>query len=786
MIGRAVVFLLAALYFAAFRHYGFQLEDEGTILSHFARVAAGERPYLDFFTVYTPGFYATGAAVLTAVGNDVGALRAVLTLLHASTAVGLYELALPAAGPVLATLAPLAWAALLPVYVGEFASFNVPYPAWGAGALWVGLALVLRTWTRTGKVGWLAAAGVIAAVTASVKLNAGAHQLVAAAIVVAATTRRGDGTTSSLSRFVLAAAALGVVATLGSAVMALDGIVLLLPAALLVVAAHRHPFRPPPLRSGRAELAWAALFGGFAAAAAVWVVPWLVRLGPTAFGTTILLLGSNTLGLYRVPYPAPNRFTALVLVGVAAASLAGTYRRRRGSAVPNPTVLGVAIGVPLVVTLVAYARDPLLPEGLAWTLRLWLEAALPWLIPVTHVVAVVAVSRADEGGETRRSELFCLAAVAIAMYWQVFPRSDSMHVILAMALSLALIVTAVGRGLARQGGVPTFRAVSGLAVGVLVAAALMAPGLRSALSCEASTVGSSRLALCLEPRAADDLTDLRAAADYVRASTDPGARVLGFPALGGLLFAAERASPVRHDYWFPGAPDREEERAMVTALARDPPPVVVAANDLLWVFDGAPRYFATLRAFVLERYRLAARYGRYDVFARRDRSLAAPPAPPSRPAGSLAEVMSSVAAYRRQAIRRWLAPDPGVDRSVPPLPTDRRDALLLLRAVRDGGDARAVGWILAGLAAADARVRADAVAWGGELARRMEAARYRWAADVPAEPLRQALERHRGDAERLTHADAEQLRALGDAILAYLGAPEDPAPSTSPPSGKIR
>jgi len=64
MILRALVFGLAALYFAAFRHYGFQLEDEGTLLSHLARAAAGDRPYLDFFT---PEFEANPAAAMAAV-----------------------------------------------------------------------------------------------------------------------------------------------------------------------------------------------------------------------------------------------------------------------------------------------------------------------------------------------------------------------------------------------------------------------------------------------------------------------------------------------------------------------------------------------------------------------------------------------------------------------------------------------------------------------------------------------------------------------------------------------
>jgi hypothetical protein len=133
-------------------------------------------------------------------------------------------------------------------------------------------------------------------------------------------------------------------------------------------------------------------------------------------------------------------------------------------------------------------------------------------------------------------------------------------------------------GLARAGGArwdASGRALVCLGVGVLIAAVMATPGLRAALSCDAPVDGSSASRSAWS-RARVTTSTISAPPPATCASTEPGARLLAFPALGGLLFAAERASAMRHDYWFPGAPDHADERAMVVTLKRDPPPVVVA------------------------------------------------------------------------------------------------------------------------------------------------------------------------------------------------------------------
>ena len=155
LVGLAWLFLLGG--------YGFQLEDEGTHLAWFDRVMRGERPYIDFHTGYTPGFFAFGKGVFSLFGESGTAVRAVLAVINALAAAGMAELTRRIAGRWLAPVPPLLWLAFVPVYVGEFAAFNIPYPTWVVTLAWVVLAFAMIAWIETRRGAALVVAGAAAA-----------------------------------------------------------------------------------------------------------------------------------------------------------------------------------------------------------------------------------------------------------------------------------------------------------------------------------------------------------------------------------------------------------------------------------------------------------------------------------------------------------------------------------------------------------------------------------------------------------------------------------------------
>ena len=142
------------------------------------------------------------------------------------------------------------------------------------------------------------------------------------------------------------------------------------------------------------------------------------------------------------------------------------------------------------------------------------QAALP-ADPRRPSRAVVALLRADDRvPESRRDDLLCLTAAAIAMYWQVFPRSDSMHVTLAMPLAGARRRRARARRRRTMGCVRSSPRLSRRRCAHRGRHGDARPPRRAFVRCTGRR--EFRLALCVEPSASDDLNDLRAAASYVR------------------------------------------------------------------------------------------------------------------------------------------------------------------------------------------------------------------------------------------------------------------------------
>src|SRR5262245_33250853 len=123
--------VLAALavgaYCTAFRRYGLELADEGTLLAQVDRVLHGEIPYRDFHTGYGPGLFLLNAALAAAFGPSTTVVRGGLAVVQAIRAGALAWL--------VARVAP-GWTGIalavfvgffLPVAPGVVCPFLVPY-----------------------------------------------------------------------------------------------------------------------------------------------------------------------------------------------------------------------------------------------------------------------------------------------------------------------------------------------------------------------------------------------------------------------------------------------------------------------------------------------------------------------------------------------------------------------------------------------------------------------------------------------------------------------------------
>ncbi|HUQ53538.1 MAG TPA: hypothetical protein VM692_15030, partial [Gammaproteobacteria bacterium] len=339
------VFAGALAYFLLFRRYGFQIEDEGTLLFQLDRAARGELPYTDFHTGYTPGFFAAGAALLRLAHWDVASLRTVLAVLQAGVAASLYALAAPLTGAALAVVAPLAFVAFLPVWPGDFASFNVPYPAWFANVAWMATALAMTSFARRGRLAPLFVAGLAAGAAFAIKPNAGAFALAAASWTVAMTATSRTALDRAAAIGSCAVMLAGVWFAFGLTVRSIDAAVHLPPCiAIAVLAAWRaRGALASPSHPGAAA-ACAALVAGFALPTIAWALPTLARLGTDGFLREVLLIGSNAAGIYWLAHPAPQLWAAVSIGGALAVAGAG-HLVARGRVRPAPLLAAASLAV---------------------------------------------------------------------------------------------------------------------------------------------------------------------------------------------------------------------------------------------------------------------------------------------------------------------------------------------------------------------------------------------------------------------------------------------------------
>ena len=706
--GFAAVVALAAAYYATFVSYGAFAEDEGLLLIQFARTLRGELPYTDFHTGYPPATFYWNATLFRLFGESVIPLRIVLVAVNA-TSVGLvFALAQPLAGTALAVVAALGWGAYLPFFPGHFASFNIPYPSWYATCAYLAAQLAVDRHLARGRRGALFAAGLAAGAAFAFKQNAGALAVLATGLVLAI-GHAGDRDDDRIAaRILLVLAAAFLMAGFTSASLALESVIVIGPTVLLL--AGRLLWARGAVRGGiRLWPGLALVSAGIAAVTLPWLVIFLRRLGVSGLAHEIFLVGTDFDLVYGTPYPIPIGFPEIwpfvVTLGVAAIAFLGTAVDRGRLTLQRA---GSLLAVATVGALALFVRVRQMPEGLARSIMLQVQHIGFYAAPMLATWVVLRLLRrlrVDVEPARRERRVMGALVFALCLFAELYPRVDTTHLIIAMpsafvlaAWATARLATSWSRALAlpRRVFVGAILALAAVIIGVATI-----PSFGSIFDARLrrrpqATVDSPRLPVHVERDRDEDVRALNALLAWLRTALAPGEKTFAFPAVALVPYALGVGTVTPHDYFFAGRPDHLEEAVIVRTLRERAPRYVVTLNRRFYFFMNAPAYYFILRDWVKRHYRLAARFGRYDVLRRDDVPGEAEIHDDFGPTvawdGILATLAGPDAEARRAAIARLLDESGGGDALVARIATlapDVPSQLLVVRGLGEYGDARA-------------------------------------------------------------------------------------------------
>ena len=640
-VGTLVVGGISAALFLSFFRYGLNLEDEGTILYQILRTHRGELPYLDFHTGYTPAMFYLNAGLFDLFGVSVLPLRLFLVAVNTAAVVLIFRLSLRVAPALESGLAALAYTLSLPFFAGQFASFNIPYPAWYAVTAWLLTEFASVRAAETGRRSWLAAAGALAGVAFSFKPNTGVLALGAVVLARLLTAPPLAGRVGGvLEGTVLGVACVGVLAVLTFDLWTEQFLLLGVPILVWIVGCARQRRRAShrrPLADGFRDVG--AIVGAFVVVVGSWLAFFLPRLGLARFGREVLLLGAGVERIYLLYYPDVSAWT-VVLLGLGGAAGALPWALDRGL-VRGRTLLVAGVAT-MACGVLALAAFGLAPEGVALSVGMQLENASFFVVPALLLAAVlVGLTRLAKtpADEPKTAVWSVLVVYGLLLFLQLYPRIDFMHVVISMPSALVLGAAGlawVQRRWWRAVGDPAVPEIPHGRVWLFIRLAVLLPvalafgarvvpfvDARFALEAAGEPRVMTRLPFAALPieieRDRDhDFRELAAAARFARTATDPEQPILAFPALGVIPFITGRSTPVPHDYFFAGRPDHADEAAMIEQIEEERPPLLVTLNDRLGYFSAAPAYYFLLRDYFATHYRRVRRFGRYDVLARRD------------------------------------------------------------------------------------------------------------------------------------------------------------------------
>jgi len=635
--------VLCGGYFSLLVPYGLHLGEEGDVVYLIYRAFEGQRPYVDFATGYTPGFFRVNAALFRAFGVNLLVIRWSLVLVHLAAVLGLYCLSRTLVPVPLALVAPAAYVGLMPVYQGEMATFNIPYPAWYLVATWCASLLACLRFLRARKVWWLLVASLLAGVGTAFKPNTGAFNLAALALIVLFVWAPHNRWETASWWLLFSGVLTGVAAVFNFHVHSREGWLLLSPVLAIAVAAvvaSRRWARVSPAGRRDAWVSMAALLGGFLAVTLPWTAYYLTILGVQRFLHDVLFVGSSHALFFYLPLRPLGAWELGAAFVVGAMFFAGRFVGRRPG-LRWPRWLAPAVVAFGALALLLVARHAPMPEGLQPAVAKRLQFLAFGYAVLVHWCAVLVlfaaalrgpmplVGRLPAPGESRAEAedsgvlpTIVVGVGAPLLYLSIYPRADFFHWVLSAPLTLVFAVFLywqLVRSFLPAAGRATWAAAPLYGLVVVVGW----PGWSTAARLLAAPphffvrLGLERAPVILEAGRMRRFAELRDVVWAVKTRTRDGDTVLGFPNLHVVNFLADRHVPGRHGSFHPGWPDHVVEAQVVNALEDARTPVVVINHNQQLFMGHAPVYYFLLRAYLRHQYRLAERVGSYDVLVRK-------------------------------------------------------------------------------------------------------------------------------------------------------------------------
>jgi hypothetical protein len=638
-----LVFAIALAFYGSFADYGFNREDEGTLLTQFWRWSTGESPYTGFHMGYTPGVHFLHKTVMEWFGPGILPGRYLLAIINALACALLFlQTARLTSSWKWGLLGPFLYMAAVPVYAGEFAAFNIPYPVWYNVMLFTVTAALMPKLAADPGLGRLVVCGLLAGIGFTFKPNVGLFQLAATSMVCLL----GCGRPRNLFEHVLwwawwTSLLGGLMVVFWSAPTLREFLTFLGPPFVAAVALARDAYAKPARAGGPSLLACAlVLGGGFLVVSLPWLAwSWSI-LGAEWFLRRALFLGTGFESVYYLSGP-PIRIGSTVILASAAAWFLPRWLDRRGWPTWPLPVLGATM---VCVAFVYLASTRPMPEGLYASVmkvvepKVYLAAAF-----VQWALLLVWLTRPRDERAGRADLLGPAIICGVLLYLQIFPRTDFMHWVTAAPLLFpcaAWLLQSLTLRWSPPAGALARRAVGLSIVLPLVALASFRVGnfLDARWDWVDGRIERTPETVLRVPHApvsinvgrAEQFRNLEATVDYIVEHTEPTEPVFTFPALDYVSYLSLRKPGNRHGYYFPGWPGHDTEAEVLVSLERTPPRLAITLYESQLYFASASTYYFLFADFFESRYRRIARRGPYAILAPAD---SAEPLVPDETAG---------------------------------------------------------------------------------------------------------------------------------------------------------